>query len=34
MESIATPPEAFLQRMLQDRSRWARLISERKISLD
>jgi tripartite-type tricarboxylate transporter receptor subunit TctC len=34
MESVATTPEAFQQRMLRDRERWARLIKERKISLD
>lgn len=34
MESIPTPPEAFQRRMLNDRERWARLIKERKISLD
>ena len=34
MDIIATPPEAFLQRMVQDRERWAKLIKERKISLD
>ncbi len=34
MESTATAPEAFAQRMVQDRERWARLIKERKISLD
>ena len=34
MESIATTPEAFQQRMLRDRDRWARLIKDRKISLD
>jgi tripartite-type tricarboxylate transporter receptor subunit TctC len=34
MESIATTPEAFTQRMVQDRDRWAKLIKERKISLD
>lgn len=34
METVATPPEAFQQRMLQDRERWARLIKDRKISLD
>jgi tripartite-type tricarboxylate transporter receptor subunit TctC len=34
METVTTPPEAFQQRMLQDRERWARLIKERKISLD
>jgi len=34
MESVATTPEAFQQRMLQDRERWAKLVKERKISLD
>lgn len=34
MDIVATPPEAFQQRMLQDRERWAKLIKERKISLD
>lgn len=34
MEPVATPPEAFQQRMMQDRERWARLIKDRKISLD
>jgi tripartite-type tricarboxylate transporter receptor subunit TctC len=34
MESIATTPQAFQHRMVQDRERWARLIKERKISLD
>jgi tripartite-type tricarboxylate transporter receptor subunit TctC len=34
MDIVATPPDAFQQRMLQDRERWARLIKERKISLD
>lgn len=34
METVATTPEAFQQRMLQDRDRWAKLIKERKISLD
>ena len=34
MEIITTTPEAFLQRMVQDRERWAKLIKERKISLD
>ncbi|MFN0182421.1 MAG: tripartite tricarboxylate transporter substrate-binding protein [Aquabacterium sp.] len=34
MDIIATPPEAFQQRMLQDRERWSRLIKDRKISLD
>ena len=34
MESIATTPEAFQLRMLRDRDRWARLIKDRKVSLD
>lgn len=34
MEPVATPPEAFQQRMMQDRERWARLIKDRKISLN
>ncbi len=34
METVATPPEAFLQRMVQDRERWGRLIKERKIAVD
>lgn len=34
METVATTPEAFQQRMLQDRDRWAKLVKERKISLD
>ncbi len=34
METVATTPEAFAQRMLQDRERWGRLVKERKISLD
>lgn len=34
MEIVATPPEAFQKRMLQDRERWAKLIKERNISLD
>ena len=34
MDIIATPPEVFQQRMLLDRERWARLIKERRISLD
>lgn len=34
MEPVAVTPEAFQQRMLQDRERWARLIKDRKISLD
>jgi tripartite-type tricarboxylate transporter receptor subunit TctC len=34
METVTTSPEAFQQRMLQDRERWAKLIKDRKISLD
>ena len=34
MEVGAIPPEVFQQKMLQDRERWARLIKDRKISLD
>ncbi len=34
MEASAATPEAFQQKMLQDRERWARLIKERKISID
>jgi tripartite-type tricarboxylate transporter receptor subunit TctC len=34
MEVITTPQDVFVQRMLQDRERWARLIKERKISLE
>jgi tripartite-type tricarboxylate transporter receptor subunit TctC len=34
MEVIPTPPDLFVQRMLQDRERWARLIRDRKISLE
>ncbi len=34
METVTTSPEAFQQRMVQDRERWARLIKDRKISLD
>jgi tripartite-type tricarboxylate transporter receptor subunit TctC len=34
MDIVATPPEVFQQRMLQDRERWARLIKERRISLE
>ena len=34
METVNTTPEAFQQRMLQDRERWARLVKDRRISLD
>jgi hypothetical protein len=34
METPSTTPDAFQQKMVQDRERWARLIRERKISLE
>ena len=34
MDIIATPPEVFQQRMVQDRERWAKLVKDRKITLD
>lgn len=34
METVSTSPEAFQQRMVQDRDRWAKLIKDRRISLD
>ncbi len=34
MDIVATPPEAFQQRMIRDRERWAKLIKDRKISLE
>lgn len=34
MEPGSTAADAFQQRMVQDRERWARLIKERKVSLD
>ena len=34
MEIIVTPPDAFQQRMIQDRERWAKLIKDRKISME
>jgi tripartite-type tricarboxylate transporter receptor subunit TctC len=34
MESVATTPEAFQQRMVQDRERWARVVRDRKISME
>ena len=34
MEISATSPEAFQQRMLQDRERWAKLIKDGKISME
>lgn len=34
MEISATSPEAFQQRMLQDRERWAKLVKDGKISME
>ena len=34
MEPATTTPEAFQQRMVQDRARWAKLVKDRKISLE
>jgi hypothetical protein len=34
MDIIPTAPEAFQQRMIRDRERWAKLIKDRKISLE
>ncbi len=34
MEIIVTPPDVFHQRMIQDRERWAKLIKDRKISME
>ena len=34
MENSAVSPDAFHKRMIQDRDRWARLIKDRKISLE
>lgn len=34
METVSMTAEQFQQRMLQDRERWAKLIKDRKISLD
>ncbi len=34
MEPVPTSAEAFQQRMVQDRERWARLIKDRKVSVD
>jgi tripartite-type tricarboxylate transporter receptor subunit TctC len=34
MDIVPTPPAAFAQRMAADRERWARLIKDRKISLE
>jgi tripartite-type tricarboxylate transporter receptor subunit TctC len=34
METVAMTPEAFQQRMLNDRERWAKLIKDRKIAME
>ena len=34
METVATAPAVFQQRMVHDRERWAKLIKDRKISLE
>jgi tripartite-type tricarboxylate transporter receptor subunit TctC len=34
MDTVVSTPEAFQQRMLNDRERWARLIKERKIAVE
>ena len=34
MEHVATTPQEFQRRMVQDRERWAKIIKERNISLD
>ena len=34
METVAMTPEVFQQRMTQDRERWAKLIKDRKISME
>jgi tripartite-type tricarboxylate transporter receptor subunit TctC len=34
MEMVAMTPDAFQQRMVQDRERWAKLIKDRKISME
>ena len=34
METSTVSPEAFHQRMIQDRDRWAKLVKERKISME
>ncbi len=34
METVAMTPDAFQQRMVQDRERWAKLIKDRKISME
>ncbi len=34
MDTSSMPPDVFLQRMIQDRDRWAKLIKARKISME
>jgi tripartite-type tricarboxylate transporter receptor subunit TctC len=34
METVSTTPEAFAQRMVRDRERWASLIKERKVTVE
>jgi tripartite-type tricarboxylate transporter receptor subunit TctC len=34
METVAMTPDAFQQRMVQDRERWAKLIKDRKIAME
>ena len=34
METVGMTPDAFQQRMVQDRERWAKLIKDRKISME
>jgi tripartite-type tricarboxylate transporter receptor subunit TctC len=34
METVAMTPDAFQQRMTQDRERWAKLIKDRKIAME
>ena len=34
METVALSPDAFQQRMIQDRERWAKLIKDRKIAME
>jgi tripartite-type tricarboxylate transporter receptor subunit TctC len=34
METVSLTPDAFQQRMIQDRERWAKLIKDRKIAME
>jgi len=34
METVSMTPDAFQQRMIQDRERWAKLIKDRKIAME